>query len=198
MRKFRETWMTAALVCAGVLAAVAPVRGDLLTGLTATATPEAGGLTLYSYTLSNLSSSTVAVSAFSVAVSSDSNLTNLTAPSGWEVNYYPGGTTTTLDGSGNPVTQIVPGDTAVSFTSPDPTSINIAAGASGTFSFESPRLPGTQNYAAQGLDFSTFTVAQSNGSIVSPVPEPASFVLMALGGLGLAAAGRARRARTSP
>jgi PEP-CTERM motif len=165
MPRIRDFLFPLAIALAALAAGAQSARAGLVTSLTVSTTPVAGGLTEYDYTLTNLPSSTVTASFFFVAVATTANLTLLTAPSGWDISY-------------------ATGDVAVGFTSPDP-SVDIVPGSFRLFSFDSPLLPILAAYEVAGIDANSNFV-MNNGTILSAsVPEPASVVLLTVGVLGV-------------
>jgi hypothetical protein len=157
-----------ALVLVAIVGGRQSARAGLITDVTASTTPVAGGLTQYDYTVTNESSSTITASFFFVAVDTTANLSVMTAPSGWDISY-------------------ATGDTVIEFSSPD-SSLDIIPGSSGQFSFESPLAPVITTDAVAGID-SNFNFVQNDGVTSGPalssVPEPSSALLCTLGVLGV-------------
>ena len=164
----RLTFMALALgaVLAQALGA-APALAGFDTDVSTVVTPQTGGTYLYTYTVSDLATSTLGISEFDVAVSTDANLTSINAPTGF-LNLY------------------TPGDASISFLSTDPTT-DITAGHSEIFSFVSTGPPGLQADLTRTFDDPTGAASSNAGFASSPVPEPASLALLGLGGLYLAA-----------
>jgi hypothetical protein len=174
MPRFPSFRLLLAMALVAIAASHHSVRADLITDLSVTTTPESGGLTLYSYTLADLSTSTITASSFFVVVDTTANLSALSAPTGWDISY-------------------TAGDTAVGFTSPDP-SLDIMPGFSGPFSFESLLTPVLVPYEVAGIDPNFNYVVNTGVILGASVPEPSSAVLCTLGILGvLSFHGRLRR-----
>ena len=166
MPRIRDFLFPLAIALAALAAGAQSARAGLVTSLTVSTTPVAGGLTEYDYTLTNLPSSTVTASFFFVAVDATANLTSAwTRPSDWDISY-------------------ATGDMAVGFTSPDP-SVDIVPGSSGHFSFDSPLLPIQAPYEVAGIDANSNFVTNSGTVLSASVPEPASVVLLTVGVLGM-------------
>ena len=167
-----------AVVALGLAMALgaAPARAALVTNILASVTPQSGGVSLYTYTVTDLPTSTSSISEFDLDVSggqipmgiitpTGALLSNITMPTGF-INLY------------------TTGDPSISFLSTDP-STDIAPGTSGIFSFTSPSRAVLQAY-----QFSTFdgTGSTTGGRVLSPtplaapsVPEPNGLLLLALG-----------------
>ena len=166
MRFFSSFRGSLAMMLVAIAVGQYPARADLITNLGVSTTLLPGGLTEYDYTLSDITTSTVDASFLYIDVSSQANLSLLTAPTGWDISYSTG-------------------DTTVIFTSPDP-SVDITPGTSGMFSFESPLAPMWVPYEVAGID-SNYNYVTNDGLIFSAsVPEPTSGLLCALGILGVA------------
>jgi hypothetical protein len=166
MPRFPSFRLLLAMALVAIAASRHSARADLMTDLSVSTMPVSGGLTQYDYTLADLSTSTVTASSFFVVVDGTANLSALSAPTGWDISYY------------------TPGDTAVGFTSPDP-SLDIVPGSSGMFSFQSLLTPVLVPYEVAGIDANNNYVVNT-GVIFSAaiVPEPSSAVLCTLGILG--------------
>jgi PEP-CTERM motif len=179
MPRIRDYLFPLAVALLALAAGAHSARADLVTSLTVTTMPATGGLTEYDYTLTNLPASTITASFFFVAVDPTANLSFLTAPAGWDISY-------------------ATGDSAVGFTSPDP-SVDIVPGSFGLFSFDSPLLPIQASYEVAGIDANSNFVT-NNGMIASAsVPEPATVVLLTAGVLGmLGVRRRLKRSRSTP
>ena len=148
----------------------APARGGLVTDLSVDVTRASNGVYTYSYSLTVDSSSTLGAGELDLAVSPFANLSEISAPTGWDVFYTPGS----------------PGDSAISFSSPDP-STDLAPGTFGLFSVASLVGPASASYLVRGFDDSNGTFAQNGGIITTAsVPEPSGLVLGALALLGVA------------
>jgi PEP-CTERM motif len=149
------------------------LHADLIVTVSPTVTPEAGGLFLFNYSVSNSPTSTVGVAEFDLTVSTAANLTSITNPTGF-LDLY------------------TPGDTFISYLSGDPTT-DIAPGSSGAFSFVASVGPAAASDLFRGYDLSG-NLTQSTGFTLAPaaVPEPSVLVLLAIGGLCLIGA-RSRR-----
>jgi hypothetical protein len=148
----------------------------LVTSLTVNTSPEPGGLTLYSYTLSDLASSTLPAVEFTLSVSPTANLGAITGPSGWQITYQAG-------------------DSEVDFASPSDAT-DILPGSQGVFSFTSALTPVSTDYLIIGFDSSTITIDTNQGQIAGPataVPEPCSLHLLCLALVLPAAAATGRR-----
>ena len=140
----------------------APSRADFDTSVSPSFTLEASGSTLYSYTVTNLGTSTSNIGEFDINVSTDAALTSIVNPTGFLALY-------------------TTGDSFISFLSTD-ASFDLKPLASVVFSFESVIGPGIQDDLVRSFD-SPF--AQNPGSTIAPrtVPEPASLALSGLGAL---------------
>ena len=166
-----------AFFCAILALACGPAaaRAGFDISVTATESKLANGYYLYSYAVVDLPTSTVAVTEFNIAVYDPIGLTSIKSPSDFFAFYNPG-------------------DLIVTFDTFDD---GILPGSSGTFSFWSTSAPGLVPYLVRGLDSSSFTAPGVSGTIIGPVPEPSSLLLCglgAVGGLGMAARSRRRRA----
>ena len=120
---------------------ISNAHGGFLTTLTVITTPEAGGLTLYSYTLTDQPTSTINAEVFILQVSSQANLQTITGPDTWDLAYNPG-------------------DSQVIWSSPDP-STDLLPGSSASFTLESSLPPILQDFQLFGAD-SSGTVFGSN------------------------------------
>ena len=152
-------------------------RADLVTNLDVSFTALVDGNVLYNYTLTNEPTSTVAVSSFFLAVGNNADLTSLTGPDGWDLEYD------SLDN-------------AVMFTSPA-ADFDIAVGSVGLFSFVSPLGPVSASYLIRAFA-DDGSIVETTGFTLTPgaaVPEPASLAMLAMGALGLSAAAARRRRR---
>lgn len=169
------------LILALALTAAPAARADLITSMSSTVTPEAGGLFRYDYTLAVSSASTISASSFAIGVGSDAALIlgGSSAPTGFDISY-------------------APGDIEILFTSPDP-SFDIAPGATGRFEFESRVGPASTAYQVQGYG-SLGTLSTNSGTAFSAaaVPAPASMLLLGVGGLGVMVTTRRLRATPRP
>ena len=166
------------------LAGSAPVRGAFDATLAETTTfDSATNNFLYQYTITNNADSTLPVSSVFLSVDPTANLSAIVGPTGFDVSYKPGDPTTGA-----------PGDPSINFTSPS-SAVDIQPGKTDTFSFESPERGIQQPYAFQSLDSTGAFAGQTPDGLtaLSPVPEPASLLLVALGGLGMLGYGRLRR-----
>ncbi|QEH35196.1 hypothetical protein OJF2_37430 [Aquisphaera giovannonii] len=166
-------------IACGILALLAvatPARADFLATLDVATTPEAGGLTLYQYTLSVDPTSDQPAVLLILNVDAAADLTSISGPTGWEVDY-------------------VPGDTGVSWLSPGPDT-DLQPGRSAVLSFLSPLGPGDQTYLAFGLGFASVTGSIAGPTAAAAVPEPPSLGLLVAPALaGLSVLARRRRAR---
>lgn len=153
----------AVLLFASWSSLVPSASGALVTTLTVSVTPQAGGQNLYEYTLTNLSESTLPVFQFDLAVAEDADLQDIAGPSGWGVDYAAGG---------GFVSFFVDADDA-----------ELIAGTTGLFSFLSWLGPIASDYVVVGVAPPAFDV--NEGQVGAPgaaaVPEPASLVLSGLG-----------------
>jgi hypothetical protein len=143
---------------------VPPVaRADLITSVSGEAVQSPSGLYTYTYVVNNLSGSTDVFGAFNVNVAPSANLSAITGPADW-LSFF--------DQT----------DSLVQWVSPGLTS-GLLPGSSGTFSFESPLAPVTQNYEAFG--FSSAGIDTNFGTTVGPgvttVPEPGGVILFSIG-----------------
>jgi len=169
MQKITKPLCSSILVISTLPLLGAVAKGGFITTLTATTTPEPGGLTLYSYALTTDPASTLNAEGLGISVSADANLINITGPTGWEITYNTGDTLVTWESS-DPSTDLLPGQSAI-------------------FSFESPLGPAQQSYLATGFDttgtiFGTYT-GNVSGPGVTSVPEPSSLLLSGIGVLGV-------------
>lgn len=152
---------------------LAPARGGFDASVSATVTPEAGGLFLYSYTVTTSPSSTLATSEFIVDIGVTADLTAITAPSGFDAFYS----------AGDPIIDFQ------SFSS----STDIGIGQSGSFSFTSTVNPGLLGDVLRNLDDTGGTFTDLAGTTLAPAPEPSSLALCGIGGTALWLAARRRR-----
>ena len=150
-------------------AGATPVQAGFNASVATSVTPEAGGLYLYTYFVTDGATSTLGVSEFDMVVPASANLQSLTAPTGFLSLY-------------------TPGDVTVSFSSTDSTT-DIAPGMTGVFSFTSLGAPTLGQYSLLTFDDTSFGSGDVlTGVTIAPgiVPEPASLILLGLGlGLGL-------------
>ncbi len=154
------------------LALTAPAQAGFQATVTVTTAPF-NSLTQYTYTVTDLATSTDNIGSFSLSVPADANLSLIAMPTGFLALY-------------------TPGDLTIEFDSTDP-SFDITPGSFGMFHFLSPDKPGSTSFALTDYNnFATFT-----GSVVGPasVPEPGSLILLVLG-LPLAAAATLARCRS--
>lgn len=154
-------------------------RGDLIVDLTPNVSVQ-GSFFFYEYTLANDAASTVGASSFFLDVSTQADLQSVSGPAGWDVFY-------------------ASGDPFVEFASPD-TILDLPPGSQGSFSFLSRLGPGDVPYLVRGLDESTGAICDATGltqSATRAVPEPASIILLVIGGLGGAVLHVVRRRATS-
>ena len=152
----------------------APARADLVTSTTSSAAPLSGGGFLFTFTVTDLASSTLPVSEFDVNVGPFANLGGLTAADG-----------VTPTNSAGFLPLFTPGDPFVQFLSPDP-SADIKPGSSAVFTFTSLVGPASAADTVVGLD-ATGAPVQNVGTVAfapTAVPEPATVVLL---GVALAA-----------
>lgn len=139
------------------------------------------GATIYKYTISNSSASTLNVEDFTLDVSPDANLSVINGPQGWSIDYRPG-------------------DQQIIWYADFPGS-EIARGSSGTFTFTSALSPVSSSYQIFGIDTDGQDFDIFSGMVLSPgrasVPEPTSMILL---GTGLIAVGgySRHRSRSSP
>ena len=150
-----------------------PARGAFLATVSATVTNEPGALYFYNYTVSTASASTGSTSDFSLNVNAAANLTGIAAPSGFDIFYVTGGTTLEFQSS-DPSTDIMPGTT-------------------GSFSFTSVVGPASGTDVLRNIDDVGGTFTDLAGTVLAPVPEPASLVLYGVGAAALILATRRRR-----
>jgi len=170
MSRYSTKAILAAVASAWLWIGAAPARGGLVTDLSVDVTHASSGLYTYSYTLVVESSSTLGAGELDLAVSPFANLSAISAPAGWDVFYTPGS----------------PGDSAITFSSPDP-STDLAPGTVGLFSMSSLVGPAPASDIVRGFDDSTGTFDQNSGTILTAsVPEPSGLVLGALALLGVA------------
>ena len=170
MSRSSTATILAAVASASLWIGAAPARGGLVTDLSVDVTRASNGLYTYAYTLTVESSSTLGAGELDLAVSSFANLSAISAPAGWDVFYTPGS----------------PGDSAISFSSPDP-STDLAPGTVGLYSMSSLVGPALASDIVRGFDDSTGTFDQNSGTILTAsVPEPSGLVLGALALLGVA------------
>ena len=160
----------AAVASASLWIAAAPVQAGLVTDLSVDVTHASNGSYTYSYTLTVESSSTLGAGELDLAVSPSANLSATSAPAGWDVFYTPGS----------------PGDSAITFSSPD-SSTDLVPGTSGLFSIASFVGPALASDLVRGFDDSTGAFDQNSGTIMTAsAPEPSGLVLGALALLGVA------------
>lgn len=169
-------------VCAAVfLARVGTeVRADLFTTLTPTVVQQSANAYLFTYSILNASNSTVGVAELDIDVKPLSNLTSISAPTGF-LNFY------------------TAGDPDISFLATDP-SVDIAPGARGVFSFVSAVNLGPVPYLMRGFD-NQGRVFQNASVANAIVPEPSPLVLAAVCGggfLGFQVWRRRRPSRSAP
>ena len=158
-----------------LMSGVTSARAGLVASVSEVTTPDAGGMSLYTYTVAVDPTSTLAVSEFDLNLTSGSTsgintpvgapLSSITMPNGF-INLY------TL------------GDPTISFFSTS-ASTDIAPATSEMFSFISTSNPTMlQPFQLTSFDGSGGTVM---GSVLGPtsVPEPSSLVLSGLGVMGL-------------
>ena len=161
----------------------ATARAEFITTLTASETPQPGGLTLYQYTLTNDPTSTLNAEGLAISVDANADLQSITGPTGWDISYLPGDTLVTWESSDISIQFIAPGDSAA-------------------FSFLSALGPAQQPYLVIGTDTLGIDFDSNFGDIASPaissVPEPGSLVLSGLGALGVLAMVARRYPRSRP
>ena len=168
------------LLCTILALACGPAaaRAGFDVSISATDTRQANGNYLYSYTVTDLPTSTIAITEFDIAVNDPIGVTSIKSPSDFFTFYNPG-------------------DSSLTFTTFDD---GILPGSAGVFSFISSSAPGLVPELIRGLDPSTFTVVDVPGTVIGPslaVPEPSSLLMCglgAVGSLGLIARSRWRRA----
>jgi hypothetical protein len=172
-RHLRLVTLTFGLILLFVFGIV-PARAGMIASVSVDITPEAGGMSLYAYTVSVSSQSTSAVSEF------DLNITSGTASG---INTPVGAPLSSITMANGFINLYTTGDPTISFLSTDP-STDIMPGTSGMFSFVSTSNPVLQPFLLSTFDGSGNTVA---GSVLAPtfVPEPSSLALSSLGAMGL-------------
>lgn len=157
-------------------------QADLLTSLTVVQTAEAGGLFRYAYTLTVDQSSDVSAGVFALEIPSEADLSSISGPTGWDIDY-------------------IPGLTAATWISSAPT-FDLSPGSSALFGFLSPLDVNQREYLVAGFgDTDIFTsTGQIAGPGVTVVPEPSTLSLMGFGITGLICYSHHRRgtARKSP
>ena len=170
----RHDFQCKVFFCAILALACGPdaARAGFNTSVAVNETALSGGLYLYSYTVTDLKSSTVAISEFDVAVNDPIGLKSIISPNDFFTFYNPG-------------------DSLITFTAFDD---GIIPGSSGVFSFISTSAPGLVADIVFGNDSSTGNLASSPGTILGPVPEPSSLLMCGLGAVGvLGMVARSRR-----
>ncbi len=146
-----------------LISITAQAKAGLITSPSVNTTAEPGGLTLYTYTLSNLDTSTLPAVEFILTVSPDANLGAISGPNGWQITYQAG-------------------DSEIDVASPSDAT-DIQPGSQGIVSFTSVLPPVATDYLIIGFDSSTITIDTNQGAIAGPytaVPEPRSLPLLAL------------------
>ncbi len=191
LQHLRSRLVFASAICL-VATATLPARGALVTSITEVSTPgDATGLTRYTYTVQNNATSTLPISAFFVNVNPNFNVTQIVAPTGFDISYNP----STPGVGGMPSTL---GDPDILFTSSS-SATDIAPQGAGVFSFESGGPSGQVPYAFRALDSTGAFASQTPaglttvGPAAAAVPEPSSLLLVALGAVGVLGCRRLRQ-----
>jgi hypothetical protein len=157
-------------LAAALLALPQVAAASFIVSVTPSVSPTASGTYLYAYTIANAPGSTLSALDFVMEISPTADLQAISTPTGWVTGYT----------AGDPFFYMI---------SVDP-STDLAPGASMALSFESPLAPASGSYTLSGFnaDFTEFGVA--TGTTLVPaadatpptaVPEPGSFVAVAIG-----------------
>jgi hypothetical protein len=173
-RSARRAILTCGLMLP-LMSGVTSARAGLVASVSEVTTPEAGGMSLYTYTVAVGQTSTIAVSEFDL---------NLTSGSTSGVNTPVGAPLSSIMMPNGFINLYTLGDPTISFFSTS-ASTDIAPGTSEIFSFISTSNPTmSEPYQLTSFDGSGGTVM---GFVLGPtsVPEPSSLVLCGIGALAL-------------